>query len=156
MSLLKVSQIKDLAGTGPAYASGHTIQTVSFTTTSPAETTSTSFQNTSLTLTITPKSASSKILISFSAGFLRHINLAGGSVLAIFRGNNTGTNIAPYAAYRWQNQSVMSDASVAGAIFDSPNTTSPLTYTICIRSENSSNTARIDGAQTITLQEVAA
>lgn len=66
MSTLRVNNLTDSGGTGPTYATGHTIQTVSANLTANAITTSTTYVDTGLSVTITPKSASSNILILFS------------------------------------------------------------------------------------------
>ena len=159
MSTLRVNNMTNAGGTGPTYASGHVIQVQTFTTTTDTEATSTSFQNTPITGTITPKSANSKIVVTVSMMALRHTNSLGGSIFTVFRGDNTGVNIGSGSnglGYRWQNQSVMSDGNVCVTVTDTPNSTSPVTYTVGLRSENASNIARTVGLKVITLMEVAA
>ena len=73
-------------------APGHVIQTVYATQASQESTTSTSFVNTSLAATITPTSASNKILV------LANVNMYGDtndvhSVCTVYRGTISGTNI---------------------------------------------------------------
>lgn len=158
MSTLRVNNMTNVGGDGPTYAKGMVIQIVNAATTTDTETSSTSWQNTAITATITPKSINSKILVTVSMMALRHTNSLGGSIVTIFRGNNTGENLGSATnglGYRWQNQSVMSDGNVCITAYDTPNTTAPVTYTVGLRVENASNVARTVGPKVITIMEVA-
>jgi hypothetical protein len=65
MSTLRVNSITDVGGAGPTYANGHIIQSITTTITGGLTTTSTSFQDIpGQSVTITPKSLNSKILVT--------------------------------------------------------------------------------------------
>lgn len=65
MSTLRVNNMTNAGGTGPTYASGHVIQTVSATFTTDMNTTSNSLVDTGCSLSITPKNANSKLVVSY-------------------------------------------------------------------------------------------
>ena len=140
-------------------APGHVIQTVYATQASQESTTSTSFVNTSLAATITPTSASNKILV------LANVNMYGDtndvhSVCTVYRGTISGTNIGNGD---WGIGGSYAGASpvknnVSCAILDSPSTTGAQTYTVAIRRNGSSGTMylNVNGERsTIVLQEIA-
>jgi len=131
-------------------------QVVQATNIAATSTTGTTFIATTLTATITPSSASNKVLISFtgpaySAGTnyvyvtvyrngATNLGFSGASALAV-TGNNPGTY----------------DTSVTGIYLDSPATTSATTYTVYIKS--SGGTAAVWGdigncGQVMILQEI--
>lgn len=148
-------------GTSAVQASSSKIlQVVQGTLTTFATTTSTSFVDTGLSATITPTSASSKILVIYSAS-VGSTNSAGGTINQIVR-NSTSVWLSGVSFSNIGNGSVFSLAS--GTYLDSPATTSAVTYKIQQASQNSSNTAyfNIDynaftgETATITLMEIAA
>ena len=92
MSKIEVNEIARRSGSSPISIPGHVIQTVYATQASQESTTSTSFVNTSLAATITPTSASNKILV------IANVNMYGDtndihSVCTVYRGTISGTNI---------------------------------------------------------------
>ena len=114
-------------------------------------TTSTSFQTSSLTASITPKFATSKILVSvnFAAYQTASVMFA-----TIYRG---ATNLGPANGFIEYNSAAWNMASTQ--YLDSPTTVSSTTYTLYFRSGNSANTALLFGdniINTITLMEIAA
>ena len=167
MSTLKTNTIQAATGSNVMIASGnvlqapgHVIQTVYATQAAQETTTSTSFVNTSLAATITPTSASNKILV------LANVNMYGDtnnehSVCTVFRGDISGTNIGNGA---WGIGGSYAGASpvknnVSCAILDSPNTTSAQTYTVAMQRSGSAATIylNVNGERsTIVLQEIAA
>jgi hypothetical protein len=133
---------------------GGILQVVSFTTTTTTTTTSSSFQNTSLTASITPKSASSKILISFSCGLEGTTNQSG-SDLGLFRGNVSGTQLGSTSIAGNYLGTSMSRLTPASAVFlDSPATASSVSYMVGLKS-GGTNSAVIRDQQTMILMEVA-
>jgi hypothetical protein len=122
---------------------------------SEAQTTSTSFQDTNLSATITPSSSSNKVLILVTSTG-RCNDSAGTSVYTIARGS---TNLGSSDGMNRINQPADNEliTPIAMHFLDSPNTTSATTYRPQLRSTNSSNTAYFgegNSNQVITLFEV--
>jgi hypothetical protein len=116
-------------------AAGQVIQVVSATDSTVRQTTSSSFVTASNTLSvsITPSSASNKILIMVNCGQMYHNNSNQISHLTIYRGATdlgsngnglTGGNTYPASDYGFPTYM---------AVYDSPNTTSSTTYQVYIR-----------------------
>ena len=158
VSTLKTNTIQAATGSKVSIP-GHVIQSVYATQASQESTTSTSFVNTSLAATITPTSASNKILV------LANVNMYGDtndvhSVCTVYRGTISGTNIGNGD---WGIGGSYAGASpvknnVSCAILDSPSTTGAQTYTVAIRRNGSSGTMylNVNGERsTIVLQEFA-
>ena len=114
-------------------ASGGIIQIVSATSTSQATSTSTTFTTTGLEATITPQSASNKILIQVSGpmtGFAGGTNDQQGS-LKIYRGGSGGTSVEGSTnglSCQYGHNGEYSDVHIL--YLDSPATTSATTYTV--------------------------
>jgi hypothetical protein len=123
--------------------------------------TSTSFVSTGLTASITPKFATSKILVSFTS---QAITVTDGSIIAADIYKN-GVSLSGESTYGYI-YIYTAGAHPAGLLsfqyLNSPATTSSTTYTIYARSNSSANTWYFGGngsanAQaTITLMEIAA
>lgn len=134
---------------------GKILQVVNSTTTSGASTTSSSFVTTGKSASITPSSASNKVLILVNA----HYDTSAGNAQShctIYRG---ATNLGN-ATYGLSSLFDGGDRTIGGMsmiYLDSPATTSSTTYTIYIKSGAGNST--VIGAQsvptTITLLEVA-
>jgi hypothetical protein len=115
----------------PTGVGGKVLQAVQTTTATALTTTSNSFVDINLSATITPSSASSKILMLFTSD-IRSTSDGNGCVLTIFRGSiASGTNLG---ASNWGFGQI--DKGSGGLItfsaityLDSPNTTSAITYT---------------------------
>lgn len=119
-------------------------------------TTSTSWQNTDLYHTITPRSTSSRILIT--ASFVMGTNASGQEGLAtLFRGNVSGVNLGNGLngmGQVWSNGGSMR-ATNSLTFLDSPGTTSPQLYTLGIRAVSGTiNFAPAGTLASITLEEV--
>ncbi len=155
-----------------ALPTGSVLQVVSTTKTDTFTTTSTSFVDvTGISVSITPTSATSKILItglvnfaaSTDTGFFRLVR----DSTAICVGTAAGSRISATATMRCSTDSADSDAASVNFL-DSPNTTSAVTYKIQARCDggftvrfNSSGddvdqTNRGRTASTITVMEIAA
>jgi hypothetical protein len=141
-----------IAGTKLSGA-GKVLQYVTATNTAQQSTTSTSYVDaTSLSVSITPSSASNKILILFN-GTLQNDGNTANSFLTILRGS---TILATTNDYFILNSAGTRIISGTGAHYiDSPSTTSSTTYKIQIRVESGS-TGTIFMNSRITVLEIAA
>lgn len=123
MSLLKVSEITDLTGNGSTYAPGHVVQVQSITKTDAASigggTSLTDIPG--LSVSITPTSSTSKILVIAQVGMgcsgdqMGHVHIVRNS-----------TSIYPFSYTKYTDVNAMEHAS--GVHLDSPATTSAITY----------------------------
>ena len=128
---------------------------------SSATTTSTSFQDSSLTDQITPSATSSKILVMVHLNGHRSQGSNGNAIITVKRAISGGasTDIGGNQTYRLAHTYVTSAQMTAFFVYDSPNTTSAIDYTVQWRTDNSSAAAEIfrhTGASTITLMEIGA
>lgn len=108
-------------------------------------TTSTSFQDSTFGVTITPSSTSSKILVSFPNISLNCIGTPTSLLLTIFRGIG-GTNLGGGPLNCLVQIDVLAGSKnfmESISIMDSPNTTSPVTYELYAASDGS-QTVRIN------------
>lgn len=162
-SLLKVDEIQDATGKKILQNTGGILQVKQQVYSTYFTTTSSSFTDTGITLSITPTSSSSKILV-----------LAG-----IQTSNGTGANAAetafqivrgstairgferPIFAYDQSGDQVAISVNMALSFLDSPSTTSATTYKI--QCKISAGTMRINdhivsgnGCSTLTLMEISA
>jgi hypothetical protein len=165
-----IDGIPQIAGIGSNVV--QTVKTNAFTSTSAT------FVNiTGLTATITPTSASSKILVMFQisgiatggGGAGGHFKLAGGNTAAYIgdtAGSNTRAVVTVIRTGDWTPTNTM--ISLVGTYLDAPNTTSAVTYSVQVQSAGggtvyvnlgngttaSANNGR--GASSLTVIEVAA
>ena len=175
MSTLNVKNIQYPAGTGTInvpsgtkivsstsgglYSPGNVIQTIQGSLNTAISTTSTSYINTGLSVTITPTNASSKILIT--AQLTGTSGAANGGGFAIYRNSSAiftpsqTDATGPYMIYggsAWQTPILN--------YLDSPGSTAALTYSIYWRAYstvfflNGLTTATTSGISTITVQEI--
>lgn len=168
MSELALGQIKGLSVnnnivTVPSghtlYAPGHIVQVVTFKLDNVFTTTSTSWIATNLLATITPKSVNSKIIVQASTNmYTGAANING--MATIFRGNASGVNLnnSTYGSGSMFSSAGAVAAQVLIEAIDTPNTLSPVTYTLAIMSVPSGTTVtNLNGTTgTMTLMEVAA
>lgn len=120
-------------------------------------TTSTSAVDTDLTATITPSSDSSKIAIFVSGTGTTSGTNSYGSRFRVYRGGSSGTALNSLVTMFTGDNTSTADAPVSNVFLDSPSTTSPVTYTLCIYSSNVANTAYFGraGQGSIMLMEIA-
>jgi len=134
---------------------GSVIQTVQGTSSTSVTTSSTSFVTSNFSVSITPKSSTSKILILHAAPCYN--NTANyGIDLTMYRG---GSNIAPNTVFgSIYAASSVSWATIAFNYLDSPATTSSTTYTVYFKSTYGGTvTYNVGGAgASITLLEIQA
>ena len=173
-SILKVDTIQTAAGGTPTAAdlglnvSGSVLQTVRNTLSVGVVINNTSFVDTSLNISITPSSSSSKILVTFLPNLLlqgahdhgvgfRVDRDIGGSVSYPYQDTN------PYDKYFWDGDTTTNfqwqGTSVVN-ILDTPSTTSAITYKLYARSHRTdySNQTRISDNNSISVviaQEIA-
>lgn len=160
MSTLRVNNMTNVGGDGSTYSKGHIVQVITNKTLVPASTSSTSFSDTGLSATITPKFTTSKILILISQnGLYKSSSNASNGVwlqlmkeseaIAIF-GYAVGLNTIAQLGY-------LGSASIE--YLDSPNTTSPVTYKTQFRNEANASLVSVqtnaNATSTITLMEIA-
>ncbi len=170
MSTIKVDTIQKLNGSVPKASdlglnvSGTILQTVSNTTNTPKSIASSSFVTTDHSVTITPISTSSTILLTVMGGHAwngNNINKV--RCFTIYRGS---TDLGHGTGGVWTHYCNAFNAQPhAGSIIDSPNTTNATTYTVYGRGQDTSTqyyTVDIGGsgtddvpAVTLTAMEIA-
>lgn len=136
---------------------GCILQVVMGTATAGFVTTSTSYVATNLSATITPTSATSKILIFFTGpSYSLSVNYA---YTTVYRNGTTNLGFGGAAGLGITgNNPETYDTSVTGMYLDSPATTSATTYTVYLKTSASSAYFGDSGGtgQVMILQEVAA
>jgi len=140
-----------------ALPTGSVLQVVSSIITSAASTTGTSYVATNVLASITPTSASSKILI-LSSIWCSASATAQNTVLTLYRGGTdiVGTSYGLGSIYSGAGGV---EGMIGSCWLDSPNTTSSTTYTFYVRRADAAGTATAgSSARTsqITLMEIAA
>ena len=138
-----VSPYKVKWATPAAGGGGKVLQVVRATDTTQRSTTSTSFTDvTGVTVSITPSSATSKVLIIVAAGF-EAINSTNYACFQITNGSNTAISGA--------ESSFMGKALIhipaTMIAYDSPATTSAVTYKLRFRVDDATTTAQVKGQQ---------
>jgi len=135
MSILKVDTINEKTSGNGVAIPGHVIQTLSMTLTSASSAQSNSYVDSGLTLNITPKSASSKILVT---GFINAAEDTFRTYIIIVR-DSTTLSVGDAASNRprvyastgtTSTWDVYDITSIPINILDSPNTTSTVNYKI--------------------------
>lgn len=147
---------------------GHVIQTTQQAYTTATSISSTSYTATGLTTSITPTSASSKILVSvnLSAETFQYGQVAGKFFLQILRdisgGSETEIAFRRSDSYAATASNGYYSFSVHGTMnyLDSPNTTNAVTYTVKGKTSHTTNTFTLrlhdaSSMSTLTLQEIA-
>jgi len=154
------SEVATLDSTISGLALGKVLQVVQGSRSTAFITSSTSFVDTGVSATITPSSASNKILVLVNhTGMVRQVGSSSGGISTqIVRGSSTVVaKDAVLLGYVGTNVRV--DTSNSSAVLDSPNTTSATTYKTQIKTNSSSSTATICNGEThssIILIEVSA
>lgn len=141
-------------------AGGKVLQVVNATYSSETDSNSTTFADTGLTASITPSSASNKVMVIISAPMSKNAAVAaGGANTRIVRG---ATSLASYTEVNLATGTAINNSAIFGMTYlDSPNTTSSTTYKLQFASATTgtNNHARIcsGGAPAIiTLLEIGA
>jgi len=143
------------------YGSGQTVlQVVQATYSTLASTTSSTLSATGLTVSITPQSTTSKILVLVSVPCGKTSASASNiGQLAIYRAGSSIFSISDYIGYT--GSSVGNYFSVSSAYLDSPSTTSSTAYAVYFASTNGTSQFQINAnntggntSSTITLLEI--
>jgi hypothetical protein len=148
----------------PPPAGGKVLQVVQASTTTNTTIASTSYQDTSITLSITPTSATSKILVVINAAGT--IFRSGATVYGQAQIVRGATSIQIFLDYARNHVNSIGNIFTPSFLYlDSPNTTSSTTYKLQAKVDNTSNSGNVtfqeilpNGTQrsTITLMEIAA
>jgi len=156
MSLTKLNNQSLTAVTSAGLPSGTVLQVVESKYTSDSSTTSNSYQDANKEATITPSSASSKILVMMSGSVRKSSGHVESAVsIRVRRGDTTITSMNGLA-YSQANQ--YNQESISLRYLDTPATTSAVTYKIQLKSNINGQTVQLshDGSLTqITLMEIA-
>ena len=145
-----------LTGTIAAAAlpAGSVLQVVNATYGTVFSTTSATFVASGLTVSITPRSASSKILV-IAAMPSRAVTLGEAAIATIYRNS---TNLAPTDGFNMIQIAGYIFATLPLMILDSPSTTSSTSYSVYVRSSggaaNTFNNPAAGAFSTITLMEI--
>ena len=142
MSTLKVDSLVEKTSGNGVHIPGHVIQVVQSTRTTETASTSTTFSNTGLSLSITPKNNTSKIMVMFSLGSSGVNNTAAESrgYFRLMR-DSTEIYIMDVRAYDYGGSGSIDFGVYAQSYLDSPSTASSVTYSIQQRS--STGTIRV-------------
>jgi hypothetical protein len=132
---------------------GKILQVLMGTTTTSTTTTSVSGVDTALSVSITPSSASNKILVISNSAQMSHTHNSAASELKLRRDS---TDLDASAIIYFGSNSSGLNVPMSLSILDSPNTTSSVTYRTRISTGNSSNSTTVTGRQNIIVMEVAA
>lgn len=140
-------------------AGGKILQAYSVTYNTNTSTSSTSFVNTPLSLTVTPASLSSRFLLITSFGAYTN----SGGQLGLFTFFKNGTNLVTNAGLTFIAGPYYGSYSVSYNYIDSPTTTSPVTYSVAYRSASASYTTFLNyegyygnvGTAVLTILEIA-
>ena len=157
-SELRVDRIIPINGV-PTGGAGGVIQMKYTTGTTNLTTTSTSFVDMGIDVTITPTRSDSKFFICWSSPSQQPNTQAGSSYTTVFRNDTTNIGHGTYGLAMVGNYSASETVTAQGTfhVFDAPNTTSAVTYSIYGRSHVSSGTAYITHNNcrwTLTVMEV--
>ena len=156
MSKIYVDEIAGIASADTVAIPGHVIQVVNNTMLGRTQITSTSFNNTHLTDTITPTSASSKILVLIQTAF--STEGSGRSMNWTLYRDSTNLGGSTEGFGQGYNPNDLLRASLNISYLDSPNTTSAVTYTLYGRSSTGATVEIPPGLnmqQQIVLMEIA-
>jgi hypothetical protein len=144
---------------GSDLPSGTVIQVNTGTTTTLTSTESSSFVPTAMSVVITPKNVTSKILITVNGSLYHYTNAQ--SALDVFRNGTSVTGTTNGFELTWL-ESTRGVFSGIGQVIDEPSTTNELTYTVYIRKRSGDFTIQYptgiggDGVKTIiTAMEIA-
>ena len=162
MSTLEVKAIQAPTGYNLAMPAGHILQTVHSTRNIEQATSSTTFQDTNLEATITPKFTTSKILVIFSLNGISKessdTSLKVQTVYNIAGGSDTGaTSFGTRNAYTGGSDKI-GIGSVSGSLLLDLDTTSAVQVKVQFASNSGTASAQVhetSATSTILLQEVA-
>ena len=156
MGTIFVDNIKEHTASNGVHIPGHIIQIIENSNTSVLNTASTTFVDSGFSATITPKFATSKIMVI--AAISLYNNTANSvSAFTIYRGSSRIGDSSTYGYYAWNGNSNNVN-QVTATYIDSPNSTSATEYKIYYGSIAASGTLKMSPNNTpsrITLMEIA-
>ena len=144
MSTMYVDNLREKTLDNGVYIPGHTVQFLSMRTDNNRSTTSTSLVDTDMTLTITPKSASSKIMIIAN---MYEVFKQGANTSPMFAINRAGTIIGDHQGSTQAYTDANEYENVHIVYVDEPSTTAATEYKIQFKSSNG-NTVYVNGDNT--------
>ena len=144
MSILKVDTINEKTSGNGVFIPGHVVQFLSMRTDGSRSTTSTSLSDTGLTLTITPKSTSSKIMVIAN---MYEVYKAAANTSAMFAINRGGTIVGDHQGSTQAYTDTNEYENVHIVYVDEPSTTSAIEYKIQYKSSNG-NQVYVNGDNT--------
>ena len=152
MSTLFVDTINEKTSGNGIQIPGHVVQVVQSTYATETSTTSSSYSDTGLSASITPKSATSKILVMFSLGS-SGVNNTAAEARGSFRlvRGSTELYVMDVRSYDYGSSGSISFVAHGQAFLDSPSTASSVTYKI--QQKSSTGTIRVsEGGNQIQMQ----
>jgi hypothetical protein len=149
-------QVDSTAATGMKWDYDKVVQIVAASTDSQVSLSTNTLTDTTLTATITPKSASNKILVFVSQnGVLKDTNNTSATIV-LLRAGSAIKFLVVYGGYT-NSTATIGGLSITGAYLDSPATTSAVTYKTQFKSEANSSTVIVQhgsAMSTLVLMEV--
>jgi hypothetical protein len=136
---------------------GAVLQVVNATYGTEVQNNTSTYADTGLTATITPKFANSKILIIVNQADCGKFNSNGGVLLRLLRNSTNIYQFSNLSAFT--NDTSLNVVSIGGNYLDSPATTSAVTYKTQFANYTNENGIRVqynDSVSSITLMEIAA
>ena len=133
-------------------ATGAVLQVVGDSNTTSFSTSSNSYVATNLSVTITPVTTSSKVLINFSTAVMCQDGNNDDYTYFLLKRNNTTLGDDIHGNYIQSTDNIKTN--VAFSYIDSPSSTSALTYTVYLLKQ-SAGTALMTGFKAITAMEIA-
>ena len=162
MSTLFVDSINEKTSGNGVAIPGHVLQVVNATVNAAQSTSSSSFTDTTLNASITPKSSSSKILV-ICQPVIRVYNNGGADARGDFRIVRGSTEVSKFRArsYDYGTSGSILDTSESIVALDSPATTSSTTYTLQYKKADGAQVELNPGGSandisTLTLMEIGA
>lgn len=158
MSLTQLRNLGIVANAGISttkLGTGAVLQAVSANYSTYTTTTSNTYQDSGLTASITPSSASNKILILFNVTGIIAQFINTGVSIGLHKSSTLLYTAWEYGCYN--SSSVDNQAVCSGSYLDSPSSTSSLTYNIKFRNKNNANSVGVhanSSGSTITLLEI--
>ena len=153
MSILKVDTLQPATGS-VVHAAGHVIQVINDSLATGVTNATTTYADTGVTATITPKFATSKILVNVHIMGVENQIASSGTTLKLLRGSTDLSEWAKYVGYAGAYYSNHPNISY----LDSPSTTSATVYKVQKKRGGGSGNAYINAnscTSTITLMEIA-
>ena len=154
MSILKVDTINEKTSGNGVHIAGHVIQVVNGSLATGVTNATTTYADTGVTATITPKFATSKILVNVSIMGVENAVASSGVFLKLLRGS---TDLSEWAKYVGYTRTFMSQHPNTSYL-DSPSTTSATVYKVQFKRSSGSGTSNVNSnssTSSMTLMEIA-